>query len=70
MSTTIGRRLIANGASPDSQIVYVTRPEPIVPEARAVHDYLADPAVSETDRMRMKQMVMMLLAMARGERGA
>lgn len=52
------------------RIVYVTRPEPIVPIARRLHEVLSDPAVPEIDRMRLEQLVSLALAMARGERGA
>lgn len=70
MSAIQDRHQAVRQAHAEGRIVYVTRPEPIVPEARAVHDYLSDSAIPELERMRIRQMVMMLLGMARGERGA
>lgn len=70
MSAIQDRYQAVRKAHAEGRIVYVARPEPIDPIARRLHEILTDAAVPEIDRARLRQLVLLALAMTHGERGA
>lgn len=70
MSAITDRYQAVRQAHDEGRIVSVPRPEPIDTTARALHDYLSDAAIPERDRVRVRQLVLLALALSGEGRAA